>query len=339
MRHNRHSNISIFIPHQGCPNACSFCNQRTITGQGEKTVEEIKNQLEEAMQELKNDRAQTEIAFFGGSFTAIEKSYMLSLLQLGSEFVLRYGLHGIRISTRPDCIDTATLTLLKRYNVTAIELGAQSMSDEILYLNRRGHTADDVVKSSKMIKEYGFELGLQMMVGLYGDSEKTVRDTAKRIIGIAPDTIRIYPTVVLKDTHLAEILKSGEYKTFSLESAVTICSELLSKFLEYDIRVIKLGLHSSTDVLEGMVGGIYHPAFRELCESRLYLKSACEAIEKYIAQNGNVERLCLSVNEREISKLVGQKRENIKLLEKSGIRIKVCGSAKLERYKIGVKCF
>jgi histone acetyltransferase (RNA polymerase elongator complex component) len=182
----------------------------------ELTAEEVKNTLKKA----KNDNLSsenTEIAFFGGSFTAIDRSYMVSLLEEAKPFIENKVFSGIRISTRPDAIDEEVLLLLKKYGVTAIELGAQSMNDEVLLSNRRGHTVDDVVNASLLIKKHGFSLGLQMMTGLYKSTREIDVETAKRIVALKPDTVRIYPTIVLENTHLAELLKSGEYKPEELE--------------------------------------------------------------------------------------------------------------------------
>ncbi|MBR7061045.1 MAG: radical SAM protein [Eubacterium sp.] len=189
-------NISIFVPHLGCPKQCSFCNQKTITGkQNQPTPEDVEKALETA---LKRRGYEYEIAFFGGSFTAIDRQYMISLLEAAFPYIENGSVKGIRISTRPDCIDTETLDILKKYGVSSIELGAQSMDDEVLQANLRGHTAKDVENASKLIKEYGFELGLQMMTGLYKDTDEKAIETAKKIIALKPETVRIYPTVVLK---------------------------------------------------------------------------------------------------------------------------------------------
>ncbi|MBR2040555.1 MAG: radical SAM protein, partial [Clostridia bacterium] len=199
----KHSNISIFVPHIGCPNKCSFCNQRYITGAFKApTVRDVAIAVKNAQTSANYDPKTTEIAYFGGSFTAINRNYMLRLLRVAHRFVKSGVVSGIRISTRPDAIDDEILTLLKEYSVTAIELGAQSLNDRVLRLNNRGHKVSDVVKAAKKIKEHGFELGLQIMTGLYADSDASALKTAEKVIEINPDTVRIYPTIVLKDTDL-----------------------------------------------------------------------------------------------------------------------------------------
>ena len=209
----KHANISIFVPHIGCPNKCSFCNQRYITGVFKAPhPEDVIDAVERAKKSPNFAPENTQIAFFGGSFTAINRNYMLSLLDVAAEFVEKGEVSGIRISTRPDCINEEILDVLKHYGVTSIELGCQSMSDEVLKLNNRGHTAEDVLKSAKLIKAYGFEFGVQMMTGLYGDTKQKSIETAEKLIALSPDTARIYPTVVLEGTELERLYRLGADK-------------------------------------------------------------------------------------------------------------------------------
>lgn len=260
-----------------------------------------------------------EIAFFGGSFTAIDRAYMIELLETANTAMKKFPIYtGIRCSTRPDCISEEILDILKSYGVTAIELGAQSMDDKLLEANERGHSAEDVRKASQLIKEYGIELGLQMMTGLYRDSADSCRHTAEEFIKLAPDTVRIYPTVILRGTRLGELYERGEYTSFSFDETVDLCAELLRKFTENQIRVIRLGLHASADVEREMLGGVYHPALREIVESRMFLddmKSRLESFEKgyYL----------IFTDPKNLSKVIGQKRCNIKALAELGYEIDV----------------
>ncbi len=326
----KHINVALFVPHEGCPHMCSFCNQKTISGSAEKlTKEDIDNAVSIAV--LKEyDRENSEIAFFGGSFTAIDEDYMTYLLECAYPYVKNGMFRGIRCSTRPDAINEKVLGILKRYGVTAIELGAQSMDDGVLAMNDRGHTAEDVVKASEMIKQHGFELGLQMMTGLYGDTDEKTVATAEKIIALRPETVRIYPTVVLEKTRLELLYRNGEYTPQSVENAAEICSELLSMFDASGIRVIRLGLHSGGNVDEGYVAGAYHPAFREICESRIYLKKCQKQIKEKNCR-GSVK---IFVNPSEISKMTGQKRSNILFLEQQGIHAKVFPDESLGRYEL-----
>lgn len=312
---SRHSNLSIFVPHLGCPHKCSFCNQNTITGQtAVPHAEDVTAVCEKALADGV-DPANTEIAFFGGSFTAVPRAYMLELLNAAKPYV-DMGFKGIRLSTRPDAIDTEILDILKRFGVSAIELGAQSMCDDVLSLNERGHTAGDVTAASQIIKSYGFTLGLQMMVGLYGSTPEKDIETAERLIDLCPAEVRIYPVVILENTRLGELYKSGEYSTYDLDTAVELCAKLLSMFEEKGIRVIKLGLHSSTEVENGMLGGIYHPAFRELCEG-VVMRNAMEQL-----MDGRSD-YTFTVSPNNLSKALGQHRSNIEYFKNKGISVRV----------------
>lgn len=310
-----HANLSIFVPHVGCPHKCSFCNQNTITGQTDiPRAEDVKAVCEKAVASG-IDITQAEIAFFGGSFTAVPRSYMTELLEAAKPYV-KMGFRGIRCSTRPDAISPEILDILKSYGVIAIELGAQSMCDDVLALNERGHTAGDVEAATRLVKQHGFTLGLQMMVGLYGSTPEKDIETAQRLISLEPAEARIYPTVVLKNTRLGELYQAGTYKTYPLDEAVELCAELLEMFTQAGIRVIKLGLHSSTDVERDMLGGIYHPAFRELCESCIYRKK----MEKLMSAE---KEYTFTVPLRELSKALGQHRSNIEYFKKKGIRVSI----------------
>ena len=274
-----------------------------------------------------------EIAFFGGSFTAIDKDYMISLLERAKMYIDKGLFAGIRISTRPDCISEEILDILKHYGVTSIELGCQSMSDEVLRLNNRGHLAKDVVYSAGMIKSYGFEFGVQMMTGLYGDDNETAIETAKKLIALSPDTARIYPTVVLENTELERLYKSGEYTPQSVDEAAELCSELLMMFHEKGIRVIRVGLHSGGNVEEGYVAGAYHPAFREICESRIYLRKVLSEIKRQGTPKGD---LTVTVGSSFVSMMSGQKKFNSEKLREMGYNLKIKQDKNMKKYEIEV---
>lgn len=315
----RHSNISVFVPHIGCPNRCSFCNQNTITGQVKvPNANDVEAAVKEAISHPGYDAKNTQLAFFGGSFTKIDKALMEELLSVGYEFVKNKTISGIRISTRPDGIDEDILNTLKAYGVTAIELGCQSMNDKVLGLNRRGHKAEDVKKAAALIKAKGFELGLQMMTGLYGDSDEGAINTAKEIIALSPKTVRIYPTLVLKGTYLAELYERGEYSPQSLEEGVELTSNLLLMFEKAKINVIRVGLHTVES--DGFVAGPWHPAFGEMCQSRIYRKRVLEIIEKEKIAKGNLK---IFVPFGCVSKMIGVKKSNIEFLASMGYNCKV----------------
>ena len=310
-----HSNISIFVPHLGCPHQCSFCNQKYITGYtGIPHKEDIDKAVQTAIKSNKYDKNSCEIAFFGGSFTAINREYMLELLESAYKYVKSGQVSGIRISTRPDYINEEILKLLKQFGVTSIELGAQSMNDNILNVNNRGHQSIDVVNASVLIKDFGFSLGLQMMTGLYKSSNEDDIFTAKRLIEIKPDTVRIYPTITLKNTYLEKLYLNGNYKPQNLVDAVNLCARLENMFLDAGIKVIRVGLHSIEK--ESYIAGPWHQAFRELCEAKRYRDKLSVVLNKegsYIVK----------VNKNDLSKCIGQKRSNIIYFEEKNIFIKV----------------
>ena len=322
-----HSNISIFVPHVGCPHMCAFCNQRTITGvQQIPHAADVERICTQAVSEV-SDLSDTEIAFFGGSFTAIPRNYMLELLQAASKFVGEGRFKGIRLSTRPDYIDKEILDILKQYGVTAIELGAQSLCDHVLKANERGHTVEDVYEAARLIREYGFELGLQIMTGLYQSSYEDDISTMNKVIEIAPDTVRIYPIVIIKGTKLAELYDEGIYKTMSFESMVELCAQMLETFEKSNIEVIRCGLHASDSVEGEMVGGFYHPAFKELCESEIF-RHKIEAL----LGDGTTDNVVVAVNPSSVSKAVGHKRCNAEYF-KDKYKIKFVADNGLSKYE------
>ncbi len=324
-----HSNISIFVPHIGCPNMCSFCNQRHITGK--KTApktQDVIDAVKVAVKSKNYNAKTTEIAFFGGSFTAINRNYMIRLLKAAYQFVEKGIVSGIRISTRPDAIDDEILILLKQYGVTSIELGAQSLNDDVLKLNNRGHSAQDVYNASELIKNHGFSLGLQMMTGLYGDCDEYAIYTAQQIIKISPDTVRIYPTIVLKNTDLEALYSDNRYKPQTLEKAVALCSKLITMFNDANIKVIRLGLHSIEN--DSYIAGPWHPAFSELCASNIFLNKA----KNSLSLKGSYT---IYVNPKSISKMIGQQKYNINTLKNLGFDCVVKGDDSLVEYDVKVE--
>ncbi|MEE1186157.1 MAG: radical SAM protein [Acutalibacteraceae bacterium] len=307
------ANISIFVPHLGCKNLCSFCNQFHITSQQKApTKEDVKNAIETGINSLKDKSCESEVAFFGGSFTAIDSDYMQDLLKTAFSYVERGLLKGIRISTRPDEIDESRLNILKKYGVTSIELGAQSMCDDVLQSNNRGHSSTDVFKASDLIKGYNFELGLQMMTGLYKSDDDKDIFTANEFVKIKPDTVRIYPTIILKNTYLQVLYNQNKYKPQSLDDAVNLCVKLIDIFNKNDIKIIRTGLH--TIDINQYVAGPWHPAFGELCISRIYRNK----IENKLTADSIIR-----CNKSDVSKIIGQKKENILYFNKLGFNVKI----------------
>lgn len=330
----KHINVALFVVHKGCPHMCSFCNQRSISGsQKDITAADVHEAAATAIVSLTEAQASGgEIAFFGGSFTMVEREYMISLLEAAYEYVEKGIFKGIRISTRPDGINPEICGILKKYGVTAVELGAQSLDNRVLEMNERGHSAEDVENASKMLKEYGFELGLQMMTGLYGSQDSDSISTAEKIIALAPSTVRIYPTVVLKGTRLYELMKNGKFVPKGIPETADLCAMLIPMFENAGIKVIRVGLHSGGGVEEGFAGGAYHPALREICEGRIYFNNALKELEKLGA---GIYILCVAPSE--ISKMTGQKKQNLSELREKGYECIVKGADGLSKYEVQIK--
>ncbi|WHH59416.1 radical SAM protein [Petroclostridium sp. X23] len=313
--HKKNYIIPIFVPHKGCPHDCIFCNQKKITGSRDDinaaTVESIINKY---LDTIPRKDAVIEVAFYGGSFTGIPQETQIELLLAAKRFKDQDRIQGIRLSTRPDYIDEHIVELLKQMGVTTIELGVQSMDAEVLKLSYRGHSCEDVVRAVSIIKQKGFTLGLQMMVGLPGDSEQTIQRTADEIIALKPDIVRIYPTLVVKETALEKLYYQGKYKPFGLDAAVKICKELLVKFEMAGIQVIRIGLQPTDTMQEGkdIIAGPFHPAFRELVESQLRLDMIKFAANQFTEITGGLQ---LEVHPKALSEVVGVKKNNINHLK------------------------
>ena len=315
--------IPIFVPHSGCPHDCVFCNQRKITGrQHDMTADDAKSIIESHLETIERYNApgsyMAEIAFFGGSFTAIDMKHQTELLSLAKTYVDRGRVHGIRCSTRPDCITLPVLENCKKYGMTAIELGVQSADEEVLCLSDRGHTFDDVKKASRLIKSFGIELGLQQMTGLPGDTyQKSVR-TAHDIASLEPKAVRIYPTLVMEGTRLWDMCQNGSYKPQSLDYAVSLAADIALIYIEKGIEILRIALQTTDGVNEKTVIGPYHPAFAELVYSE---------IEKRKIENEIIEKnLCnctFEVKADKPSQVIGHKQSNkIYFKEKYGIDLK-----------------
>ena len=314
----KHKTLAFFIPHQGCPHQCSFCDQHIISGAAAAPTPE---EVTETCRKMLADSAplvSAEIAFFGGSFTAVEPSYQMALLKAVQPFLGKGKFSGIRISTRPDAIDDTVLARLKQYHVTAVELGAQSMSDDVLFRNGRGHTAEDVRQAGEKLRKAGFSLGLQQMVGLYGSTLADEYDTLEQLLACKPETLRIYPIVVLEGTKLASYCKDGVYPALSQEAVLDFCADALCRCHQKQVRVIRLGLHDTPSLRKRMLAGYYHPAYGELVLSRLY----CRALERAAADCGE-SVLFVETAPGTMSKVLGQHGVNRSRLKERGILLKV----------------
>lgn len=328
----RHANVAIFVPHAGCVHDCVFCNQRGISGAlAVPSDSEIAATLKQAQEELRLGMS-AQVAFFGGSFTAIPRDEMLRLLQAVQPFI-GSGFTGIRISTRPDAIDDEILEILLSYNVTAIELGAQSMDDTVLKASARGHTAHQLKTAAGSIKQAGFELGLQMMTGLPLQDRESARHTAEEIACLEPDTVRIYPTLVMRNTPLEKLWREGKYTPQTVKEATELSAELLEYFTNRGIKVIRLGLHDADSLRQDMLAGPYHPAFRELCESRVLLEKVHRILRECSI---SPQEITLAVAKGATSRMVGQKRINIHMLESEGYQVRVVENSEINYLEVEI---
>ncbi|MCI8444568.1 MAG: radical SAM protein [Clostridia bacterium] len=307
--------IPIFVPHLGCPNDCIFCNQKSISGQKKNmTKEETKKIIDDYLKSIKKEEAKIEIAFFGGSFTAIEPKRQEELLQVAYEYVKNGQVESIRISTRPDSIDKEVLKRLKKYKVKTIELGVQSANDYILKRAHRGHTFKEVKKASKMIRWNGFKLGHQMMVGLPESTRIDEINTAKALVKLKPKMVRIYPVLVVKNTKLEKEYKEGTYEPLSVVQAVEVCKEIVRIFADKNIDIIRVGLQSTEEISNPeskkseVVAGPYHEAFRQLVESAMWYDAIVAKIKKL---NMKVKEVEVTVNPIDANHVIGHKKENV----------------------------
>lgn len=313
----KHYIIPIFVPHKGCPHDCIFCNQKRITGR-QDVVDDVfvKNEINKYLSTIPEVERFVEVSFFGGSFTGLPVDEQIKLLTPAKHALDSGRIDAIRLSTRPDYIDENILEVLKKYGVSIIELGVQSMDDEVLLKSNRGHTVEDVYKASRLIKEKNFILGLQMMVGLPGDSESKDLKTAEEFVKIGPDMVRIYPALVIRDTYMELMYNKGEYAPLCIDDCIEICSRIYLMFEKNNINIIRIGLQATENIREGkdIIAGPFHPAFRELVESRIlndvimHLYSRCKA-----------NTVTIYVSERTISKIyAGKKKYYKKTLDKIG---------------------
>lgn len=331
--------IPIFVPHLGCPNDCTFCNQKKISGQTKMvTAEDVRNTIEYYLKNFEDDNKYIEVAFFGGSFTGIETEKQEELLSVAYDFVKEKKVDSIRISTRPDYINKDILKRLKKYAVKTIELGVQSTNNYILNKSKRGHTFEDVKKASKLIRRYGFILGHQMMVGLPESTRNDELKTAKDLIKLKPKIIRIYPVLVIKGTKLEEEYMSGEYEPLTVEQAVEISKDLLNIFNSKKIKVIRIGLQNTNEITDPnnqdsqVVAGPYHPAFRQLVESRLWYDKIADTIKSV---NSKVKDVKIEVNPSDINNAVGHKKINRKKINETyDINLIVKSNKKVKQGKI-----
>ncbi len=308
--------IPIFIPHLGCPHQCLFCNQRTVTGAATVMPDagDIRSTVEKYLRYKGPGRSHSEISFYGGNFLGLSAKQTDRLLTDVAPFVAEGSVDGIRFSTRPDTIDRSRLDRIRDWPVITVELGVQSMDDTVLAASERGHTAGDTLKASTLLKRRGYRIGIQMMIGLPGDTPAASLSTARAIIGLAPDFVRIYPTLVLADSPLADLYAQGRYTPLSMEACVSQLKTLYRLFAAHGISVIRMGLQASSELSDPSVvlAGPYHPALGHMVLSDMMLDAAGQALS---AKKSHGRDAMFTVHPVNYSRLQGHRKQNLDKLK------------------------
>lgn len=332
----KHSNIPIFIQHMGCPNQCVFCDQHTITGAPFFCEASVRKDIDKALSTMGNRVC--EIAYFGGSFTGIDRGQMLRLLDLGREYTNRGAVCGIRLSTRPDYISPEIVEILLRYPICAVELGIQSMDDQVLAICKRGHNAADTVQACALLQKAGIPFVGQMMIGLPLSDTKSELKTARRICDMGACGTRIYPCIVFQNTALADMTRKGIYRPISIEEAVARSAAVLEVFASYSVPCLKIGLHDEQGLHDptAYFAGPHHPAMGEMVRSRVLLHRIEAMLQKWGSVQGKT--IQIEVPQGYVSIAVGQKKENkLRILEKTGAKsVKILENKLLSGYNITI---
>jgi histone acetyltransferase (RNA polymerase elongator complex component) len=309
----KHFTIPVFIPDAGCPFRCIFCDQPKITGKREvPSAADVEEIIVRHLSTIPDKNPEIWAGFFGGTFTGLPSAQQQNYLRTVAPFIKDGRIQGIRLSTRPDYITKENLLLLKRYGVKAIELGAQSMDDEVLRLSHRGHTSADTERASRMITEEGFVLGLQMMVGLPGDSGEKSLATAKRFAGLGAGETRIYPVLVLAGSEIEKMYQEGTYSPLPLEEAIRRTKELVIFFDSVRIKILRIGLHPSEDLSdpETLIAGPFHPSFRELVQTEIWNEKFRNGVFSKDHSSINIH-----VNPADLNNAIGYSGKNRKFFE------------------------
>lgn len=332
----KHSNIPIFIPELACPHQCVFCNQEKIIGtQSIPQPEDVKGIVERYLETMPENRV-INIAFFGGSFTGIPVDLQEQYLREAFGFVEKGRISGIRLSTRPDYVNETVLELLKKYGVTTIELGAQSTSREVLHKSGRGHTPEDIRDASDLICKYGFELGLQMMIGLPEDTYERSIQTANDIVSFGARSTRIYPAIVVKGTALERLYREGKYIPLSLEQAVDWTKDIVHIFEENNVSIIRMGLHPSEELVKGksLIDGPFHTSFKEMVMTRIWKDIIDTELQ---SNNPNISnKIKISVSDRQIHNAIGYSQTNREQLRSRGYNIRFVTNPAFSKYQLNI---
>jgi histone acetyltransferase (RNA polymerase elongator complex component) len=304
--------IPVFVPHLGCPHRCVFCDQFSITGSAlaRPSAEDVRDIIRRFLCFKGKQRGHTELAFYGGNFLGLSSAYRESLLDAVQTSIEDGRVAGIRFSTRPESVTELSVKALLSRSITAVEIGVQSMDDLVLALSQRGHCAQDSAEAVRILKRYGLQVGIQIMPGLPGDTFASAFRTGREVVGLAPDFVRIYPTVVVRNTVLEAWYREGKYVPLALGEAVEITKQLYLLFKGHGIPVIRMGLHPSESLLEhdNVVAGPFHPAFGHLVHAAVFHDLAAKILAEH---QGRSRRMILRVHPRDVSKMTGQKKDNL----------------------------
>ena len=304
--------IPLFIPHMGCPHQCIFCNQRAVTGRAAQkpSSDQIHCEVNRFLKYGKRPPSTTQISFFGGNFLGLEKKAILSLLGAAMTFVAAKDVDSIRFSTRPDTVSSETLSLLDGFPVSTVELGVQSMNDRVLDIAERGHRASDTVKATDLLKRRGYQVGLQMMVGLPADDDDGALETARQIADLQPDFVRIYPTLVIKGSALAGWFRDGRYHPMGLSDCVTLVKRLYLFFKKQHIPVVRMGLQASDGLTRAgdFIAGPFHPAFGHLVHGEIVFDAIAAALER---MEKRPDWVTITVHPSMVSRVQGLNKRNL----------------------------
>lgn len=332
----KHSNIPIFIPELACPHQCVFCDQEKISGTFSiPQPEDVKNIVEKYLKTIPENRT-INIAFFGGSFTGLPVDLQEQYLKEAHRFVNNGRISGIRLSTRPDYINETVLQLLKKYDVTTIELGLQSTNSQVLQITRRGHSFEDIRNASNLIVKNGFELGLQMMIGLPEDNYERSIQTTNDIVSLGATITRIYPAIVVKGTVLEKLYLEGKYIPLKLEQAVEWTKDSVHIFERNNVSVIRMGLHPSDELVFGksLIAGPFHPSFKEMVMTKIWEDIIDTELQSINSSSSN--KVQITVSDRQIHYAIGYRQANRKLLKSRGYIVRFTGNSSFSQYQINV---
>lgn len=309
--------IPVFIPHEGCPHCCVFCNQHKISGFTEKQVSrgDVESTVQTWLERKGPKKRKVQVGFYGGSFTGLSQVRQQELLGSVTKFLEQGQVHRLRLSTRPDYIDHQRVALLRQYQVSIVELGVQSMNDQVLEQARRGHTSGDVERAIPLLRQAGMEIGVQLLLGLPGDTRTSLRRTVEHVILLQPDFVRIYPLLVVRNSELANQYIREKYTPLSLDKAVVLSAWMKQRFAQADIPVVRMGLQAGPELESSLLAGPWHPAFGELVASRLMLNQTRSLFARFPSE----ELLRVCINQQDQSIFRGMKSTNVKRLQELGL--------------------